>query len=401
MKKWIAVFLALLLLAGCASQSQAADLTPEPHLTPTGPQIPQQPPAELELGLRLLRASEAENPILSPLSVYTALSMAAVGAEGETLAQMEEVLGTDRDRRNLYLLCLLTALQGEEVTLANGIWLRDTPDLQVQEAFLQDNADYFRSSVFSAPFDASTRDHINAWVREKTRGEIRDILDEIPQEAMLYLVNALSFEAEWENPYREHQVDAGTFTAANGEAQECRMLSSQEWSYLETAGATGFVKIYKGNQYGFAALLPGEGETPRELLEKLDGEALTRALQEPQSIKVYAAMPKFEAEYGGDQGEALKALGMPDAFDWQKADFSAMAIPPEGASLYIGRVLHKAKIAVTELGTKAGAATVVEMAAGAAMEEDYKTVTLDRPFLYLIFHRETGVPLFMGVLDQV
>ncbi len=401
MKQWIAMFLALLLLAGCTPQSQTTDLTPKPHLTPTGPQIPQQPPAELELGLRLLGASEAENPLLSPLSLYTALSMAAVGAEGETLAQMEAVLGTDRRSRNLYLLCLLTALQGEEVTLANGIWLRDTPDLQVQEAFLQDNADYFRSSVFSAPFDGSTVKHINTWVAEQTAGQIPDILDEIPEEAMLYLVNALAFEAEWEDPYREHQVEPGTFTAANGQAQACRMLSSQEWSYLDIAGATGFVKIYKGNQYGFAALLPGEGETPRELLEKLDGEALTRALQEPQAIRVYAAMPKFEAEYGGDQAEALKALGMPDAFDWQKADFTAMAIPPEGANLCIGRVLHKAKIAVTELGTQAGAATVVEMKAGGAMEQDYKTVTLDRPFLYIIFHRETGVPLFLGILDHV
>lgn len=401
MKKWIAVLLILVLFTGCAPQNSSTDLTPAPHLTPTGPQIPKQPPAALELGLALLGQSQEENPILSPLSVMTALSMAAVGAEGETLAQMDALLGSDRESRNLYLLCLLTALQGKEVNLANGIWIRDTPELQVREAFLQDNADYFRSSVFKAPFDGSTLKHINGWVEEQTHGEIKDILDQIPDSAMLYLVNALAFEAEWKDVYMEHQVREGTFTTENEEQQDCRMMYSAEWGYLENPWATGFVKPYSGDRYGFAALLPREGVTMDTLLEKLDAAELTEALLEPQEVRVHARMPKFEAEYGEDLVRALEDLGMTDAFSWETADFSSLGTPPEGTNFFISRVIHKARIAVAEQGTKAGAATVVEMTAEGAMEEEVKNVILDRPFLYLIYHRETGVPLFVGILDRI
>ena len=121
-------------------------------------------------------------------------------------------------------------------------------------------------------------------------------------------------------------------------------------------------------------------------------------LTHPQEVTVNTAIPKFETAYDTQMKEALIAMGMPDAFDWTVADFSRLGTSEDGY-ICIGRVLHKTFLSVAEEGTRAGAATVVEMVAESAMEmEEPKVVTLDRPFLYMILDCQTGTPLFLGTL---
>lgn len=167
------------------------------------------------LALSLLQndasVDEGANVLVSPLSIASALGLAANGAEGETLQQMEAVLGMDIGPLNAYLNAQRTHTassahdnEGDSaVTLSNSIWIRDTPEFEASEAFLQDAASWYGASVFSAPFDDSTVRDINAWVRAGTNEMIDGILDEsspISEEAIMFLVNALAFEAAWEDP---------------------------------------------------------------------------------------------------------------------------------------------------------------------------------------------------------
>ena len=124
-------------------------------------------------------------------------------------------------------------------------------------------------------------------------------------------------------------------------------------------------------------------------------------LWNPVSVQVSAAIPRFRSEYGADIRDMLREMGMADAFDMARADFSGIGSSSQG-NLYISRVLHKTFIAVDERGTKAGAATAVEMKRESAVMEDYiRTVYLDRPFLYMIVDCEQNLPIFLGVVEGI
>lgn len=341
-------------------------------------------------------AVDGENTLLSPLSVMSALAMTANGADGETLAQMESVMGMDVSELTSCLHNYMN-MQTEQLKLANSIWFNDSNILTVKEEFLRTNADHFRADLFEAPMNDHTLQAINSWVNEKTEGMIPEILDQIPIDAMMYLVNALAFEAEWPEVYLEPSVQEAIFTKEDGTQQEVELMHSSEYQYIEDELATGFIKPYKGGNYAFVALLPKEGVTVSEYVASLSGEALQEMLRNPAETKVFAAIPKFESEYSTDMAEVLKEMGMADAFDADSADFSRMG-SCEAGNLYIGQVLHKTAITVAEQGTKAGAATVIEMLCGSAFTPDPKEVTLDRPFVYMLIDCRQNVPFFIGTM---
>ena len=138
-------------------------------------------------------------------------------------------------------------------------------------------------------------------------------------------------------------------------------------------------------------------------MDSLTGEHLRDLLNNPQDVTVFSTMPKFETEYDIEMSEVLQEMGMTDAFDWRVADFSRLGTyNVDGMNICINRVLHKTFISVTEQGTRAGAATAVEMVAeGAAEIIEYKEVVLDRPFVYMLIDCETNLPFFIGTMMNV
>ena len=364
--------------------------------------------AAADFGVRLFQtAMEADkNTLISPLSVLYALSMTANGADGETLAQMEEVLGMDIQSLNSFMAAYMKNLPTSEaykLHLANGIWFRDDPSFEVNQDFLQTNANYYNAEIRKAAFDEATRKEINDWVKTNTDGMIPEILDQIHPAAEIYLVNALAFEAKWAQEYVEFQIRDGSFTTEDGTVRNVQMMHSAEHRYLEDEQATGFIKYYEDQRYAFVALLPKEGVTVAEYVEGLTGEHLKQMLDEPEDILVETAIPKFETRYDVQMSEILQQMGMNDAFSKNDADFSRLGIyHSDGSNIYISRVLHKTFISVAEQGTKAGAATVIELPAeGAFANPEYRTVTLDRPFVYLLIDCETNLPFFIGTMMDV
>ena len=214
----------------------------------------------------------------------------------------------------------------------------------------------------------------------------------------MYLVNALAFDAKWQEPYEDFQVrEDRIFTKEDGTEVEATMMNSEEYSYLEDELATGFIKYYDDRAYAFVALLPNEGVSVSEYVASLTGQHLREMLSSPEGVTVYASLPKFESEYDVEMSDVLKEMGMPNAFDWQLAEFPHIGTVSDGLNIVISRVIHKTFISVTENGTQAGAATVVEMRAeGAAEIVEYKEVVLDRPFVYMLIDCENDIPLFIG-----
>ncbi len=396
-------------LTGCGISSNADDLMwgITPKKVESISTLDGQNSKYTDFALRLLRESndkEEENVLLSPLSVILALSLAANGAEGKTLEEMEKTLGMTRDELNMFLYSYVSTLPESEdyyLRVANSIWFKDDENLIVRKGFLQTNADFYGASVYKAPFDKQTCNDINNWVKEKTEGVIPEILDEIPENTMMYLVNALAFEGKWMREYSESQVNSGEFTKEDGTIKIVDFMYGSENTYYEDEKATGFSKPYMDGKYAFVALLPREGISVSQYLEYLTAERLNSLLNNPKSIKVNTSLPKFESMYSTEMSEVLKNMGMPRAFDDKCAEFEKMATYKD-EGLYMSRVLHKAYISVGEKGTKAGAATVIEMPTKLSNDHvETKTVYLDRPFLYMIVDTENNIPFFIGTMMDV
>jgi len=344
---------------------------------------------------------DKQNALISPVSVLLALSMTANGADNNTLSQMEHVLGggIPLAELNRYLYAYVHGLPNEaksKLHIANSIWFRD--GFHVKKDFLQVNANYYAAKAYQSAFDEETLKDINLWVKLNTDGMIDTILDKIQPGEVMYLINAVAFEAEWQKIYDDASVQKNEFTNIHGKKQTVDFLSSRESFYLEDEHATGFIKPYMNNKYSFVALLPHENISIEAYIRSLSGAGFINTLQKAQQAGVSAQLPKFSYQYSISMKEALKTLGMPEAFEPEKADFSKIAHPPP--NLFLSRVLHKSFIDVNERGTKAGAVTAVGVAATAAPPPE-KHVVLNRPFVYAIVDNATKLPLFMGVLASV
>jgi serpin B len=393
-------------LSGCGVNAKAVDLmaglerktiSPNADLKGDSSKI-----AEFAVELFKKSVSDKENSLVSPLSVLCALAMTANGAKDETLSQMEDVLGLPVGELNNYLQTYMANLPSGDkykVSLANSIWFKDDEKLSVKKDFLQTNADYYNASIYKSAFDDAALKTINDWVKDNTDGMIPEILDSIPENAVMYLINALAFDAEWQEIYNEIQVRDGTFTTEDGKSENVKLMYSDESRYLDNGNATGFIKYYADQKYAFAALLPNEGISFSDYISSLSGESIMNTLNNAKNETVRTAIPKFKSEYSISLEDILADMGMNDAFDADRADFTGLGEYVD-ANIFISRVLHKTFISVDERGTKAGAATVVEMEAGSAMVEEPKTVYLDRPFIYMLIDCETNLPIFIGsVLD--
>ncbi|MCM1143412.1 MAG: serpin family protein [Blautia sp.] len=353
-----------------------------------------------------LQAAE-ENVMVSPVSVLMALAVTANGAKGETLSQMLSVLAANQelDSLNENLRAWTDELideKGASLKIANSIWFDENDgQVQIETSFLDKIATFFDAEIYQEVMDENTLEKINRWVLEKTDGHIDRILDRVSKDAIMYVVNAAAFDAVWQEPYPEGQIRDGIFTDITQTKQQVSMMSSQESVYLEDENATGFLKPYQAG-YRFVALLPKEGMTPEEYVKTLDGEKFLTLLSEARTgVSVLAKTPQFEAEYEIELSNILQTMGMREAFDMEKADFSGIGSAADG-NFFIGRVLHKTHIAVDELGTKAGAATAVEIRSlGAVREEEIYEVCLDRPFVYAIVEDKTNVPVFIGVVNTL
>ena len=446
MKRTLALLLAcslsLPVLYGCANGAPADESVPmcdgSTSLPPSQPWLHADKlsinPASSEtvnevlssFGLELLqktREEDKKSTLISPLSVALALSMTANGADGNTLAQFQEVLGGGVDLEELNAACAqyLSDYQGllgsSQCRIANSLWKDHSGG--IYEDFVSKCRGYYSAQVYEAELsEPRIVDDLNSWVSDKTNKMIPQIIDQpFPEETACLLVNALYLKNKWLNEFDPLSTHERDFRHEDGTSQQVEFLSKHNanLSYLQGKGAQGVVLPYDDGRLAFFALIPdepsglGDGTpftmncTPTELLgywlNTLEGGDLSQLINNREdALFLSFAMPKFTAEWSGSLEKILPELGLEDAFIPGTANFSSLGDCEEG--YYISQVVHAAKIEVNEKGTEAAAATVVAPAAGSPMQPpEGVTLILDRPFLYGIVDLQNGVPLFLGTYE--
>lgn len=354
--------------------------------------------AALDFGVRLfqnsIRKQGKGNVLISPLSILTAFVMAANGARGNTLAQMENAFGASVSELNKYLgRYKATQAAGRELLIANAVWLRKNLEIALEPEFLQAGEKYLNASVHLAPFDTATLEQINSWVTKHTNGKITEILNDLNPCATMYLLNAVSFSAEWVESFMVTQVEERDFTKEDGTIQRVEMMCTEEDYYLRDSCAGGFLKYYKGGRYAFAALLPKRGIMVAQYAASLTGERLHSILANPIHNEVDIELPKFQVEYGIELSSISQEMGIIDAFQRQ-ADFSGIG-RLKREKLSLEGALHRTYISVHENGTDASAMLL------GALASDKKYVHLNRPFVYMIVDCKVNFPVFIGTVTEI
>lgn len=352
--------------------------------------------------------SENGNLILSPYSISLALAMTYAGARGQTESQMAQTLHfLPQDQLHPAFNALDLALEKKPLTLdkdqepmklniANAVWSEQTHPFQ--QDFLDVIALNYGAGVHLADFihqAEPARKEINAWVSDQTQDRINDLLprDSIGPDTRMVLVNAIYFKADWLAKFDANSTGDNPFYLIDGTQVTTKMMHEGMFGvpYLQGDGYQAVELAYAGETAAMDILVPDEGSF--EAFESaFNTEKLDQILAGMQPASVALGLPKFEFTKDFSLPQALKSLGMIDAFDGSLADFSGMTGQRD---LYIGNVIHKAFVAVDEEGTEAAAATAVIMEATGALMYDV-TLQVDRPFIFIIRDTVHGQILFIG-----
>lgn len=347
---------------------------------------------------------EEENPVLSPVSAYLALGMAASGAKGDTLTEFQDLLGYD-------LACIPNSLMnqlpreqaGMNILLANSAWVDE--DLEPQEDYLVAIDSYFQSQVYQTDLDTmQAMKDINTWVDTNTNGLIPKLLEEpLSEYARLALLNTVYFKGDWKRPFEVRSTRELEFTTESGEIINVDMMQkySEEQLYIKSDIAEGIILPYRDETVSFVALKPIGDSTVREMYEQLTWHDISNLLMQEERTLCNLQLPKFEISFSKRLNDSLQEMGLQKAFDAEVANLSGMGTTKSGYNLYISLVYQEAVIRVDEEGTEAAAATMADICDGTTMEiEKPVDVFFNEPFLYMIVDTELEVPLFIGIMDN-
>ncbi len=395
--------------------TQAAD-SPAPKATASDAQMSAAAKGDADFALALYaKVKGDQNVLLSPASARIALAMTYAGAKGATAEQMAKVLSFPDDPKTHDAF---GAIAGQWQSWANAkapsspeqplhpLQLRVANRLFGQKgrpflpAYLTLLADKYGAPLQQMDFKTAaepSRKQINQWVEDNTEKRIKDLLppNAVTVDTRLVLVNALYFKADWEDRFDKGRTqDADFFTTPQSKAKVAMMAKTDHFKYAETADAQVLEMAYHGAPVAMDILLPKAKDGLAKLEAALSPAALQQWTGKLAQERVNVRLPKLKIESTFELSRTLGELGMSDAFDAKKADFSGMDGTKE---LFIGGVVQKTFCAVDEDGTEAAAATAVMATAGAAAPSGPpKDFTADHPFLFMIRDTKTGSLLFIG-----
>ena len=398
------LIISTLILCGSCETEPIEKETPKINLTKKSAEIIEADHAfGFELFKEICRISELENIMISPMSVSYALGMTYNGAAGTTLDAFNEVLHfgglTNQEVNESYkdLMDQLLNLSEEvEFALANSIWYKE--GYPVLEDFIKTNEDYFNAAIREADFsDPKTVDLINGWIEDQTNDKIKDMLDQIPDDVIMYLINAIYFNANWKYEFPKEDTYEGEFKLENGSQTAVDyMVVEGDFQYTSNDDFTAVELPYSDSSFSMLVMLPQQGNSVASLIESLDVDSWDSWFENSQRLGVRVVFPKFKYEFKDLLNDPLKTLGLEVAF-YDNADFSRI-VPDR--KLCISRVIHQTFIDVQEEGTEAAAATIVEIKELSSQGGGPITFHADHPFLYLIKENSTGAIVFMGKVGR-
>jgi serpin B len=358
---------------------------------------------------KLAGTQAGKNLFLSPFSIQVALAMCAAGAKGETRRVLANLIGAPEtvEEQNRQYAALLQSVHGDgqrpfQLLTANALWGQQ--DYHFKPDFQEAIADFYDGALHVANFrtqpDEAART-INAWVREKTRDKIRELIqrDFISPDTRLILTNAIYFKGQWDEPFQKASTRKEDWYGPSGTSKVPMMHRSGDYLYYEGEGFQALDLPYRGEQLSMLVVLPTQKEGLTTLEPKWAAQGMyrlvTKRLHHEETVIV--SLPRFKMETAFTLKPVLCALGAELAFS-DHADFSGIGEEP----LKISEVIHKAFVEVNEEGTEAAAATgvVMDTCAAPMRRPEPKVFQADHPFLFFIRDRHTNAVLFCGrVLD--
>lgn len=365
-----------------------------------------------------LAEGNTDNLVFSSASIMLALAMTRAGAKGLTGAEMDTVLhaadtGNEPNAVHRSLNSLSAALQSRsgdftveqqtlsvELAIANSLWGQD--GVNWLPAFLDLLASEYGAGmrlVDYATDPEAARAAINKWVSVQTKERIPELLTKgtITPGVVLALVNAIYLKAPWLTPFSPNLTKDGPFNNADGTTVQVPVMNTSEVLTHSQGDAWQAVELpYVGNSLSMLLVVPDAGRLP-DIEQRLSEGLLETAVATGSTKQVTLGMPRFDIETKVELATVMAALGMPTAFDPDRADFSGMTAERQ---LFIDLIVHQANITVDEKGTEAAAATAVVMRETSAPGEQVSLI-IDRPFLYAVRDVPTGAVLFLGRVTKL
>jgi|WetSurMetagenome_2_1015567.scaffolds.fasta_scaffold36315_1 serine protease inhibitor len=357
--------------------------------------------ADNEFGFDLFQQVISLNPsvnhFISPTSVALALAMTYNGASGETKAEMEATLrksGLTNEEINSSYQSLIAVLKSVDqqvlLEIANSIWYSQC--FHVLPEFISVNQEYYDAQVSLLDFsDQESPDIINEWVSEKTHKRINSVINEIPADVVMYLINAIYFKGKWKYEFDKSKTVDGGFTTSDGETVTIKYMNQTAGvSQMSTDDFSMIELPYGRGNFSMLVLLPNEGKTTQNILDALTSENWNLWMSELSLRNLDIRLPKFTFEYNHLLNKELISMGMVNAFG-DLADFSGIN---GTGNLCISKVIHKSFVDVNEEGTEAAAVTVVAIEVTSMPQN--QVFNVDHPFIFAIRETTTGAILFLG-----
>lgn len=340
-----------------------------------------------------------KNVFISPLSMYYALSMAGNGANGDTYLAFSDVLGWDSYEKQSVLNSMKVLFDelipnNPEVVveIANSLWPNE--NFYVKEDFISESQNYFNAEVKTLNFLApGAVDLINDWIADKTDDKITDMLDQISPDAVLYIINAIYFNAIWKYQFEDTSNYQAPFLKIDDTHQDVTFMQQKApLKYLYTDDFSSVKLPYVDSNYIMTVYLPNQGSSTNSFLEEFTAQNWKLWNDSFEYKDVTLSLPKFKFVFGTRLiNKELIDLGLGIAFSPALADFSNIT----DQQIFISRVLHKAFVEVNEEGTEAAAATIIEFE-NTSIEPNQVTLSINRPFIFTITEEKSQSLLFMG-----
>jgi serine protease inhibitor len=406
-KKNLFIFLLLGLFACSPSnESDSNGLGEVPALA----DIPSSFTAETtDFAFNLLKNTNASEPsgdnlFLSPLSVHTALGMLLNGADGATAQEINKVLelnGMDIQQANRFYASLLSNLPkaDEKVNLniANSVWYRNS--FPVEASFLQSLQSAFQAEATPLNFaDTNAKNVINNWVNAKTQSRIPKIIDQINEEDMMFLINAVYFKGDWKYQFSPEGTQDWLFSTSNSSTKKVKMMNMQaDIAYSQRNSYTAVVLPYGKGNFNLTLILPNFEQNITNFINgftSAEWSSLQSSLSGTRKVNI--GLPKFTLEYEITLNKVLQNMGMLQAFG-RSANLSKIS---KQNGLEVSSVKHKTFLQIDEKGTEAAGVTSIGVGVTSINPNTPPTVIFDRPFLMVISEKQSNTILFMGKITN-
>ncbi len=400
MKRFFSFLAMAFLVMACTNEPDNQEIT---NLTPTEKSA-KIIAADNQFGFEIFQKvnaslDEPKNTMISPMSISLALAMVYNGTNGDTKKQMEDMLhksGLTPDDINQSYEELVAALSSHdpkvELAISNAIFYRNT--FSVKNDFITTNQNYYQAEVSGLDFTKTveTLNKVNGWVNTQTKGKIDKIIEQVNPEDVMYLLNAIYFNGEWQYRFDPKETTDMPFTKEDNQVvQVPTMTIENPYNYYSHESFQMIEMPYGSGKYSMLIFLPASGKNTSNVISLLTAENVNDWLLKMTEQKKKVYLPKFEFKFDDSLVDELQVLGMTDAFNDAKADLSGIS---DAAKLVISEVMHKSYIKVDERGTEAAAVTGITV--GVTSIGPDNSFRVDHPFIFAIREKDTKAILFIG-----